>query len=71
MLALLAASSVLLVISSVVKGIARRGVRRIGRENNHMDKNFISAPSFNPIQDGLFLGCSRMVGKRAKRPPLA
>ena len=49
LLAPLATSSVQPVISSVVKCISRRGVRRSGR--GYMNKIFISAPSFKQYGD--------------------
>ena len=49
LLAPLVASAVKPVISSVVKGISGRGIRRAGR--GYMDKNFSSAPSFKQYQD--------------------
>ena len=49
LLAPLNASIVQPVISSVVKGISRRAVRRAGKE--YMDKNFSLAPSFKQYLD--------------------
>ena len=49
LLAPLAASIVQPVISSVVKDISGRGVRRAGR--GYMHKNFSSAPSFKKYRD--------------------
>ena len=49
MLAPLAASIVQPVISSVIKGIRGRGVRRVG--GGYMNKNISSAPSFKQYWD--------------------